>query len=948
MGAPAQPLSLAVGTVDVSASPSGLMALAGRAVEQRAVAALVEAAHGGRGGVALVRGEPGIGKTALLSAVSPPAGMTVVRCAGRPGSANGVVATAVDAAALSRPVSSTDELVGLSADCPLVLVVDDLHWLDADSLRLLDGLAPVITTARLAVVAAVRRHHVDGAVLDVLAKLRDAHCLAEIEVGPLAAAAAVDLARQHGRSGDLVASAVGDDVALAAGNPLQLIDLWRARAPDAGCDPPAPAVGADLDLESLAVGLADERMPRVLDLSSDARRVLEVAALLGDEFRLREVCAILGRRVTDLLPAIHEALDHDVVGEAGDDCLVFRSVGLRASLVSALPAAVRAELHREIARALMRTGAPAAAAAAHVRRASLQPADLAWVSAVASDVGPDDPELAAATWSRLRAALPATGPTSRAIDAGLASALLLRGDPGAAETVARRALASPAGRRPGVDGSLRRTLVVALMRQGRWTAALALSEIGSAARELASHECAEQTALGAVCALALGDAARANEALGRVDRVEAAGTAVAGATMRCVLAVRGHLAHRSGRLHDAASALREAAATRPGAGVGDPMASVWLAAALADLDRLDEAERVLDAAVDSCRGDAAAHVEIVRARASLRLDVGLVGEAADLLDSLPIAADATSADAGPQAVAIARRALAGMYQDDRRVADRWLALLSLDALAGMAGCPGSAWIARAVAARRALEGDAEGELEALAAGWAACRRHGLVLDLVVLGPRLAAAWASAGRRAEAGRVAGAVEDVAARNRSAPTIQAAALSARALAAQDSERLVDAARRWRDSPRRLEAVEIAKVIADTLTRLGRPDLADGVSSDAARAYLTQGATRAARAIGGEHPASAASAASTASVASVRRRRSRPVLGGREALTRTERVVAEHVERGESNAEIAARLVLSRRTVETHVSSILAKLGMRSRSDLIIAAAARGARPRDNYRT
>jgi DNA-binding NarL/FixJ family response regulator len=53
-----------------------------------------------------------------------------------------------------------------------------------------------------------------------------------------------------------------------------------------------------------------------------------------------------------------------------------------------------------------------------------------------------------------------------------------------------------------------------------------------------------------------------------------------------------------------------------------------------------------------------------------------------------------------------------------------------------------------------------------------------------------------------------------------------------------------------------------------------------------------------------------------------------------------VAEHLQRGESNSEIARQLVLSRRTVESHVSHILSKLGVRSRAELIVVAA-RGTR-------
>jgi DNA-binding NarL/FixJ family response regulator len=53
-----------------------------------------------------------------------------------------------------------------------------------------------------------------------------------------------------------------------------------------------------------------------------------------------------------------------------------------------------------------------------------------------------------------------------------------------------------------------------------------------------------------------------------------------------------------------------------------------------------------------------------------------------------------------------------------------------------------------------------------------------------------------------------------------------------------------------------------------------------------------------------------------------------------TAREREVAELVERALSSREIAAELVLSERTVESHVRSILAKLGHANRAELIAA--------------
>jgi DNA-binding CsgD family transcriptional regulator len=58
---------------------------------------------------------------------------------------------------------------------------------------------------------------------------------------------------------------------------------------------------------------------------------------------------------------------------------------------------------------------------------------------------------------------------------------------------------------------------------------------------------------------------------------------------------------------------------------------------------------------------------------------------------------------------------------------------------------------------------------------------------------------------------------------------------------------------------------------------------------------------------------------------------------ALTPTEAKVASLVAEGRSNPDIAAELFLSRNTVQTHVSHILAKLGVRSRTEIVRAALA-----------
>jgi len=59
----------------------------------------------------------------------------------------------------------------------------------------------------------------------------------------------------------------------------------------------------------------------------------------------------------------------------------------------------------------------------------------------------------------------------------------------------------------------------------------------------------------------------------------------------------------------------------------------------------------------------------------------------------------------------------------------------------------------------------------------------------------------------------------------------------------------------------------------------------------------------------------------------------------ITPAEQRVLDLLRRGDSNRHIAAQLVLSPRTVECHVSHLLAKTGCRSRSQLLLWALAQG---------
>jgi DNA-binding CsgD family transcriptional regulator len=77
-------------------------------------------------------------------------------------------------------------------------------------------------------------------------------------------------------------------------------------------------------------------------------------------------------------------------------------------------------------------------------------------------------------------------------------------------------------------------------------------------------------------------------------------------------------------------------------------------------------------------------------------------------------------------------------------------------------------------------------------------------------------------------------------------------------------------------------------------------------------------------------------------VRGRRGPRAASGWEALTPTEIKIAALVARGDSTPDIARSMFLSRRTVQTYISRILAKLGAKGRVEIVREALRHGASP------
>lgn len=653
--------------------------------------------------------------------------------------------------------------------------------------------------------------------------------------------------------------------------------------------------------------------------------------MLGSGFAVSQLATVTGRTVGDLAPGLAEAVTAGVLAEDGDR-LRFRHDLIRDAVYDDLPRSVRQAWHQEVGRRLAAAGASALTVAEHLLRGpAVDGAALGWVREAARDIAPGSPATAAALLGRGVSALEPGDPRRTDLQAEQAGDLLWAGRIRDAETLFRQLLERGIPRE--TDGALRRGLARALLFEGR--VAEGLEEFARIEDALpASSDDAEVRAWLSMARATVGDldgaSATATTVLSSPTAVE---DDFAAAMALGALALT---AEMRGALHDALDLIDRAVLRAAGADATRRYpAQVTRAHILIELDRVEEARAALSGQIGDVPAgpepsDADGHPAWHAARIVAGFGQFVIGDWDEAVTTLETALGLIE-DTGQASSAIFGRsmlALIALHRGERDAATR-LAGRAAEQAQADGPCFRSEWAAWARAQVLEVAGRPEQALAVLAESWDRCARQGARVEFPVLGPDVLRLALAAGDRARAGDVADALDDVAATH-PVPSFTAAALRCRGLHDGDPEPLLAAVEASAGTGRPLALALTAEDAAEALAHRG----AEGE----ARAQLERAVTVLEQ-LDAVHDAVRVEARLRALGVHRGRRgsRARPRTGWA-SLTPTEQRVVALVAEGLSNPQVGERLYLSRRTVQTHLTHVFAKLDITSRAQLAAEAARR----------
>jgi DNA-binding SARP family transcriptional activator len=387
-------------------------ALIGREVELARARGCWRKAAAGQGGILLVRGEAGIGKTRFCEQLLADAAAddaTTLRGGASEvelGANYGPVAEALDRLLLARPdfaerltepalktmarlasaapcwpeslsdrldrqlvLSAVAQLLTLAAkERPVMFFVDDLHAADDSTLELVHYLIRMARFDRMLIVAALRPE-LRPKLEQLRASLLGRSAASEIELGPLSRSEITALVARVARK--TMPSAVSEAIwTRAAGNPFFSEALAAAVGPEGQIEPPP--------------GLFDVLEQGLSSLSAELYAALECAAVLGDSFGSEDFLAFVAHPEATALELLQAARQARLIVPSGHG-FRFRHALLREAILQKLPEPRRRELEAQAALVQSRAGGSAASIATHLLRAGRDQEAARWLVQAAYD-----------------------------------------------------------------------------------------------------------------------------------------------------------------------------------------------------------------------------------------------------------------------------------------------------------------------------------------------------------------------------------------------------------------------------------------------------------------------------------------------------------------------------------------------------------------------------------
>ncbi|MDA8296968.1 MAG: AAA family ATPase [Actinomycetota bacterium] len=822
------------------------------------------------------------------------------------------------------------ELVGERCERgPVLLVAEDLHWADASSLRILRRVVRDAKSLRLAVLCTLRPSPRPEGLSQLVAELAGSGA-SELLLGPLDEAAVVELATTSLRTefGDNLAA----QLSMAGGNPLfvlELLDALRAEGALTWRKGRAGAQIVDVDRLDPPPSLLLTVLHRLSYLDREILDVLGLASVLGTRFSPRVLGALTDASGPELLSRLEQARATGVLRSDGDG-YAFRHEIVREALYTDLAASARPVLHQECARVLARIGAPAGVIAEHWYR-SLVPGDdeaIRRIGELSRELAVTSPDTAADLLESAVGHARRDDPRLPTLKADLAVAWLWSGRSEKGEALCRTALQAVS--EPSLRTSLRQSLVESLLARGQPSALLEEVDRGRNDPTTDPRAAAHLNANAALAYLFLGDLDASRATAAEVSKAAEHLGDVALAVQAMV--VQALLADHDGRVADAiaqAAAASSLADYEGSRAAYRPWPHPAEAMALLGADRFAEAESALDRAreAEAVFGGVGAlpilHVIGGFSRFwSGRWDDAIV----EFETGVAIAAESGT---GWRAAARGLRAMIALARDDVPGATRWLSLAEAELASGDAPYRVE-WLLWARARLLELGGQVAEALQVLSplldyfdAGYATSGVARVLPDLTRLARSL-------GDHQVAERAACAADEIANANPGLAGLAGAQALARGIVAEDLDALVAATGAYERAGRTFEAALAAEEVAAACAALGRSGDAKRWLASALGGYEGLGARGAARLAA--HRLRSYGVVPTDALGL-----GRPPHGW-ESLTPMERRVLRLVCERRSNSEIAQVLVVSRRTVETHVAHIFAKVGLHRRTALADAAAKR----------